>query len=465
MKRYFFLLVGLCISLTALLAPALINGYPLLNQDTATYLYSGKEGFLPADRPYYYGLFVRHISLSYTLWLVIIVQAIIVFFLLLLFLRKLVAFPFVKSVIITTLIIIILAFASSLAVFTSYAMADLFTGLGFIALFMILFFNLSLAEKIFCWIIFLFSLSSHLSNVLTYAAVLFMALLYTIFNKFPEKIKQIKKLLFLIAITFFWIPSLNFLFFQRFILSEAGNVFIAGKLAQEGLLQRYLSLRCPNAPKDLCEADSIPHSAVFFIWDMRSPVFKNCPPPSKKNENEAIYVCFRYKNPIYKKMIGEILSDNEMGPETIKTLSYDWLRQLVHYKSEDQFFDSLPKQINSGVYGHIQFMFPNDVKQVKVSKQFNGAMDFTILNKVSLTIIFVSCGVALLFMFYSPVSRNLYYHLLILLLANAAVCGCLSDVLNRYQARIMWLLPFVTIVIALTLWTQKRKHIDRTKIH
>jgi hypothetical protein len=326
--------LSLFICIISLLLPAFCNGYPLLNEDTATYPYSGKEGFLPADRPYYYGLFVRHVSLNYSLWFVLIVHGLAVYRIVLLFFRKLFESSFLKATAYTTIVIVLLSFASSLGVFTS-----------------------------------------------------------------------------------------------------------------------YISKHCPDAPADLCEADSIPQSAVYFIWNSASPVYKQCPVPSKETENEPIYTCFRYKNPIYKKTLWKMMR-SDMGPTIAKQFGKDCIRQLLLYKSEDQFFDSLKKRMNKGVYSHIQFIFPDDVKQAERSKQFNGAIDFTLLNYASLVLLLLSCLAGIVMLFYFPLSRKLYFHLFAFLVANAAVCGCLSDVLNRYQSRIAWLLPF----FACTLFMEAFEH-------
>ena len=66
------------LSVIFLIYPALYNGYPLLYTDSATYVISGHELNIPIDRPVFYGLFVWISSFSYSLWLVVIIQALFV---------------------------------------------------------------------------------------------------------------------------------------------------------------------------------------------------------------------------------------------------------------------------------------------------------------------------------------------------------------------------------------------------
>src|SRR5690606_35883504 len=55
----------------------LFNGYPLVYSDTGTYIYSGFDRFIPADRPIVYGLFLKFFSFNFSAWPVIIAQNII----------------------------------------------------------------------------------------------------------------------------------------------------------------------------------------------------------------------------------------------------------------------------------------------------------------------------------------------------------------------------------------------------
>ena len=54
---------------------AFYNQFPLVYPDTGTYINSGFMGEVPQDRPIFYGLFLRHISLHHSLWFVILAQA------------------------------------------------------------------------------------------------------------------------------------------------------------------------------------------------------------------------------------------------------------------------------------------------------------------------------------------------------------------------------------------------------
>jgi hypothetical protein len=124
------MILAIVSGLIALITPALINGYPLLNIDTATYLYAGKERFLPADRSYYYSFFIRHISMNYSLWFVVLMQAILLHGLIFLFIKKALQLTFLGGSFFSGAIVLFLSCFTSVAVFCSHVTPDIFRVLG-----------------------------------------------------------------------------------------------------------------------------------------------------------------------------------------------------------------------------------------------------------------------------------------------------------------------------------------------
>jgi hypothetical protein len=46
--------------------------------------------------------------------------------------------------------------------------------------------------------------------------------------------------------------------------------------------------------------------------------------------------------------------------------------------------------------------------------------------------------------------------IIVAVIGNAAVTGALSNVEDRYQSRVIWLVPLLAGVLALVLWDRKR---------
>jgi len=116
-------LILICI----LIWPAIYNGYPLVYSDTGTYISSGFSGVVPVDRPIIYGWFVRYMSLSHSLWFVLLAQAVTVFFEIYMVARRFISG---NTVFIAMLITCILSFTTGLSNYTSQIMPDIFSALS-----------------------------------------------------------------------------------------------------------------------------------------------------------------------------------------------------------------------------------------------------------------------------------------------------------------------------------------------
>ncbi|MBL8009530.1 MAG: hypothetical protein JNJ64_02895, partial [Flavobacteriales bacterium] len=70
--------LAVLLATVGVLSVALMNGYPLVYADTGTYLASAFEGLVPVDRPFWYGAFIRGLSLNgASLWPVVVAQALL----------------------------------------------------------------------------------------------------------------------------------------------------------------------------------------------------------------------------------------------------------------------------------------------------------------------------------------------------------------------------------------------------
>src|ERR1035438_10265303 len=111
------------LSVIALISPAISNKYPWAYSDTGTYIWSGYDSFVPLDRPIVYGLFIRNIPVSSTLWSVVIMQAIFVTTIVLICFKNLIKFRL--NYLATFLTILFLSFTTGLSNYVSQIMPDI----------------------------------------------------------------------------------------------------------------------------------------------------------------------------------------------------------------------------------------------------------------------------------------------------------------------------------------------------
>ncbi len=229
-----------------LLYSAFYNGYPLVTSDSGAYIGSGFKGWIPADRPIFYGLFVRHMSLASSLWFTIIVQSIIMSFVIWqtinLFINKR------EKEYQYLFLVLILATFSSISWFTSQIMPDIFVGIGFLALLLILLKQSSLITTIFNSIVLLISCLCHNSNMLIFSFLILAILIYSIISKsFTKGILKFNRYgLAVLIILSSWLatPLINYSLSDKFEISGSPHVFLLAKNIENGIIDRYLDENC-----------------------------------------------------------------------------------------------------------------------------------------------------------------------------------------------------------------------------
>jgi hypothetical protein len=160
-------------------------------------------------------------------------------------------------------------------------------------------------------------------------------------------------------------------------------------------------------------------------------------------------------------MIRDILTT----PKYLKTVLSDFaispLKQLVNFKigeGIDCAFDE-----NTAPIQYVLSKFPkSEIKRdLLLSEQNTGKMDFREINILHYLIILASILAIIYILFKKKLSDNLFlltWVILSGLFFNAAVCADLSNVLNRYQSRVIWLLPFLAVILIAETLTFKFKN-------
>src|SRR3954465_1372258 len=115
-----------------LLAPALWNGYPLLQWDTGGYLARWYEGYLVPSRSTVFGLYL-HYGEGFCFWINLAIQSLATLWLLQLTLRVLSMMQTFRFVAISLLLIL----STALPWLASMLLTDIFAGLSVLSLFLL----------------------------------------------------------------------------------------------------------------------------------------------------------------------------------------------------------------------------------------------------------------------------------------------------------------------------------------
>ncbi len=416
------------------------NKYPLVYSDTGTYLYSGFCGINPTDRPIFYGLFARHISLAVSPWLVIWVQGFLVSFLL--FITVKMIFIGSNHLLIFLFSLVILVCFTGVSHNVSILIPDIFTSISLLTFVNLLINNnVKLFAKIFLSIVLILSLVVHLSNILIITTLCFLAALVLYLKKGKGsglKIRIKRNLIYcsiLIAISWFLIPSANYVYSNQFTISRGSQVFIMNHLSETGVLEEYLKRECKSNNFKICQYKD---SLVWdFLWDSKSPLYKTGGWEANKQE--------------YDLIIKDILSKPYYLKSVIPELLFYSITQYFNFDIEHP----LVYGPNSAPYSQIHWHYSKEIKNYCSSRQNTGTINFDLTNSFETILVLFSLVFIFYFIARPNVFRSFPFELRVIVLTvisgtviNAIVTSNLSAINSRYQNRIIWLVPLIFILVS-----------------
>jgi hypothetical protein len=412
------------------------NNYPLVYPDSGTYIYSGFEMKIPIDRPIFYGLFLRHMSLATSLWYVVFAQSVILTYLLYIVFR--VNFNKTMFRVYFIVSIFILTFTTGISFNVSMLTADIFTSLLFLSFYLILFpSNLSRRENWFVHFIFILSLFTHNSHIGILFVTLICITVLQVLRKeldlqFPFSIKRVLYTACAFIFAVLMIPCINYVIGKKFVISESSHIFIMHKLNDEEVLEPYLNENCEKYNYSICQfKDKLPWD---LLWDPRSPITKDGDWNRFKEEDNRIILdiltTYKYSKKIFLKRIQQTF------------------RQLFNFDTGDAPADDM---INPPL-NEINHRFNDEKKEFLSSQQVNKKLNFNILNYIQSIFIFLSILIfaLILLLKINWLDIKIKAAILILLIyefSNALVCSTLAIVLDRFQSRVIWLLPLFALII------------------
>ena len=265
---------ALIVSAALLLWPALWNGYPLVFDDTGTYLSQAVHHYLGWDRPVFYSLFLLSLHLTISTWPDIAAQALLAAVLLHLVRRTLLpaASPWGLLPLAATL-----SATTALPWFAAQLMPDVFTPLLILALSLLLFSpdRLSRPQHAALVLFATFCIAAQQSSVaLCCALLLVLAPLRRVLGaaaplgSFGWAALSAPPLLAGAALI-----AVNLAGFGRASPFPFGNVFLLARVIYDGPGMDVLRRDCPRPGWDLCPyLGNFPPTSDEFLWRPDSPV-------------------------------------------------------------------------------------------------------------------------------------------------------------------------------------------------
>jgi hypothetical protein len=446
------------LSVLVMLLPALRLGYPILHGDSGSYIISGFLHYPPVERPITYGLFVWISSLQMSLWFVVLIQAFITTFVMHVFLGRVFLQKYQPLILFIT--ICILTLTTSLGYFACQIKPDFFLPLILLAMFAFLTGDGKITYvDIFLAFIIMIGLLSHLSHLpITTGLCIATLILSLLYKKFRVD-NYIKKyaLVFLLLVSA-WIlaPAINYHFTGAYKLSRVSNIFSMSRLLQAGVFQAYVGDRCKNdSTFAFCKysADLGRYKNYYdFLWDDKSFLY----------DNDCSSKDMQYCWVVRDKEFGVLVDDIYSQEKYLKMIAKDAIKvsatQLVSFNIPDYASyrnHSFPEKM-------ITRFLPADVGFLEKAKQNSEDLRFPFQNFIQAILVIISIVFIIFMMIWkkgSYINARLMlagYMTIILLIGNAAFVGIFAGASDRFQSRLIWLIPLCALIMFFELAGIKR---------
>ncbi|MBN8963346.1 MAG: hypothetical protein J0H71_19630 [Rhizobiales bacterium] len=423
-----------------LIAPAIWNGYPLLQYDTGGYLARWYEGYLVPSRSTVYGLYLHFGESSY-FWLNLAFQSVVTLWVLHLTLRVLgLARPLRLAGI--TLILIL---TTALPWLASMLITDIFAGLAVLTLFLLAAHGdrLSRAEKIALFAFTAFAAATHSATfgVLFGLCVAGWVLLPWLRPRLT--MGGLTQGTVAVAVSAILLVAANYALSGQLAWTPGGPGVTFGRMMQDGIVARYLNDHCDTIKLKLCPyRNQLPATADEFLW-----------------ANDSIF-----------NKLGRFEGmDDEMGFIAAKSLTaYPlWQIEAALMATATQLHMVGTGEGTNGwiphTYGIIERYLPTQTAAMRAAHQQHWDINFTSINWIHVPVALLA-----MLLLVALLGRALWRRRLdnlgllaatvaLALLGNAFLCGVISGPHDRYGARMVWIAVLV-VLIAAELFRSKRPH-------
>jgi hypothetical protein len=418
-----------------LLAPALWNGFPLLQFDTGGYFARWHEGKLEESRSTIYGAFLQFLSWP-DFWPVVAAQTLITVWIFWLLLRS---HDLGRRPRVLTITVAALSILSALPWLTSQLITDIMAGLAVLALYLVMVRGDALMrwERIGLMAFIAFAVATHNATLAVLMLLVAVGLVFALFDRRLVPLMGVGRGALALALGAGLLVSMNYVVSGKVAWTPGGIALMFGRMLNEGIAQRYLTEHCPDPRFKLCDHISeLPNDADVFFW------------------GEGLF-----------DRLGRFKAMNvEMATIVVESLAaYPWLqiKGAVAATARQLVMVNTGYGVNTEVwhtYGMIGRYAPQMEPAMDAAHQQHHDLNFTAMNLVHVPAAYL----AMLLLLPIIMLRNeRIFHLQRLactvafaLMANAFVCGALSNPHDRYGARMAWL---AVLVVLLAPWRADSK--------
>ena len=413
-----------------LIAPALWNGYPLLQWDTGGYLARWYEGYLVPSRSTVFGLYL-HYGEGSSFWINLGLQALATLWILQLTLRVLGLNQPLRLLWIGLLLIL----TTALPWLASMLLTDIFAGLSVLALFIMVTqaSRISVLEKVALFGFVAFASATHSATLGVLLGLCCAGWIAYPFLRRQIALSGLVQASMTMVAGAAMLLSANFALSGQFAWTPGGTGVAFGRMLQDGIVAQYLKDHCAQQKLKLCPyRDELPATADEFLWG--NSMFNKLGRFDGMNDEMGFIV----KQSLAAYPLWQA-----------KAAAIATAEQLVHVATGEGTNGWVPH-----TYGIIERYIPSQTKPMRAAHQQHWEINFALVNwlhvPVGLASILAVAAIA-----GHAIFRKRHDDVVLLasavtlaLLGNAVICGVISGPHDRYGARMVWIATFTALIAA-----------------
>jgi hypothetical protein len=412
-----------------LIAPALWNGYPLLQWDTGGYLARWYEGYLVPSRSTVFGLYL-HLGEGTNFWTNLVLQALVTLWIIQTTLRVLGA----KQRFTLVAICLLLILTTALPWLASMLLTDIFAGLSVLSLYLLVLRGerLTAFEKIALFLFTAFAAATHSATLGVLLGLCGLGFVARPWLRGRISFGGLAQGLLALATGAVMLVAANFALSGQLAWTPGGTGVAFGRMMQDGIVAQYLRDHCPHERLKLCPyRNTLPATADEFLWG--HSMFDTLGRFEGLNDEMGFIVTH--------SLAAYPLWQAEAAIEATA-------QQLVSVATGEGTNGWIPH-----TYGIIEHYIPPQLKPMRAAHQQHWEIDFAAINWLHVPVALASMMLVVV-MFGDALLRRRGDDLSLLaatvtfaLLGNAFICAVISGPHDRYGARMVWIAT-LTVLIA-----------------
>lgn len=424
--------------------PALFNRYPLLYPDSMTYIGDGrvvaralflhKLSDYYGMRSFFYSLGILPFHWNVTLWPVVSLQALLTAYVIWLVARSILPRRTVWCYLALCLMLCLL---TSLSWFVSLIMPDILGPLLYLCIYLLVFARetLSLFERLAVILIAWWTMTSHMTHLMLAVAtcILLASLLVFLRKSMRHRWRGVSEVALIVILAASAQFALNDYLYGEPSLDGDRPPYLMARVIADGTGRLYLEKHCGEVRFAICDdVNHLPDDSDELVW----------------GENGIWYgASDERRERLRQEEIPFVLATLRAYPrEQISKSAANFWEQLTTFD-----FELDP---NGWILKEFDDVMPRERSRYLQSRLVQYTIPFDFLDLVQWWTVVASLVVIALFiprMWRLRPARLLGLGGVIVftVVANAFVTGALSMVEDRYQSRVIWLLPFLAGVILL----------------